>query len=304
MEVLRTPETRFENLEGWPYAPRYQEVSARDGSRLRFHYVDEGPRDAAPVLLLHGNPSWSYLHREMIGGLASLGHRVVALDLMGLGRSDKPAAADDYTLDTHVAWMGQWLEALDLRDLTLYCQDWGGLTGLHLLPLFEDRFLRVVASNTGIPEGEGMSPFMKQWLQYSQSLPMLPVAELIAAGTATGLSDAAKRAYDAPYPEAALQAGVRKFPLLIPVQPENPGVPRCKALWKYLETWEKPFLTAFGALDPVATKSGAHLRFQERVPGAKGQPHVIYEKANHFLQEDVPRELVTLLDAFVRATPA
>lgn len=302
MDVLRTPDERFAGLEGWDFAPRWQEVRAAGGTRLRFHFVDEGPRDATPVLLLHGNPSWSYLHRRMIAGLAARGHRVVALDLMGLGRSDKPASPDDYTLDHHVDWMSQWLEAVDLRDVTLYCQDWGGLTGLHLLPAFPERFARVVASNTGIPVGEGASREMQQWLAYSQSLPVLPVAELIAAGTVRGLDAGQKRAYEAPFPDGRYQAGVKKFPLLIPVQPDNPGVPRCRTLWSFLEGWRKPFLTAFGALDPIATKPGAHLRFQERVPGARGQAHVLYPQANHFLQEDVPDELVACVDAFVRAT--
>lgn len=301
MQVLRTPEERFADLAGWDFAPRYQEVSARDGTRLRYHFVDEGPRDAAPVLLLHGNPSWSYIHREMIRGLAAKGHRVVALDLMGLGRSDKPASPDDYTLADHVEWMRQWLEAVDLREITLYCQDWGGLAGLHLLPLFPDRFARVVASNTGVPVGEGASPLMQRWLAFSQSVPMIPCAQMIGSMVAGGLSEGAKRAYDAPYPDASYQAGVKKFPLLIPVQPDNPGVPMCKALWAFLETWQKPFLTVFGALDPIAAKPGAHLRFQERVPGAKGQPHVLFERANHFIQEDVPNELVEVIDGFVRS---
>ena len=299
MHILRTPEERFAGLEGWNFEPRYREVEHDDGTRLRYHFVDEGPRDAAPVLLLHGNPSWSYIHRHMIRGLAARGHRVVALDLMGLGRSDKPSEMSDYTLERHVTWMGRWLEAEDLREVTLYCQDWGGLTGLLVVRRHPARFARIVASNTGIPVGEGVSRFMQQWLEFSQSVPELDVGGLIAGGTTRALTENELAAYRAPYPDGSYQAGVKQFPLLIPVQPENPGVPLCVDAWAFLENWTKPFLTAYGALDPVSTKPGAHLKFQQRVPGAAGHPHRIFPEANHFIQEDAPDGLVELIDDFV-----
>lgn len=300
MKVLRTPDERFWGLPDWEFEPCYRAVTADDGTELRFHFVDEGPRDAAPVVLLHGNPSWSYLHRHMIRGLVDRGHRVVALDLMGLGRSDKPAARDDYTLAAHVDWMRQWLVAEDLTDVTLYCQDWGGLTGLHLLRLHPERFARVVASNTGIPVGEGANRFMQQWLDFSQSVDELPVGALVDGGSARSLDEAEKAAYDAPFPDGSYQACPLQFPLLIPVQPDNPGVPMCMDTWAFLETWTKPFLTVFGDQDPIAFKPGAHLKFQEKVPGARGQPHRVIEGANHFIQEDAPGELVDIIDAFTR----
>lgn len=298
MDVLRTPDERFADLADYDFAPHYREVVASDGTNLRFHFVDEGPRDAAPILLLHGNPSWSYLHRHLIRGLAARGHRVVALDLMGMGRSDKPTDRGSYSLAAHVDWMSQWLEGEDLRDVTLYCQDWGGLTGLHLVRLHPDRFARVLASNTGIPTGEGVNRFMERWLAFSQSVDELPIGALVDGGTTRALTGAEKAAYDAPFPDGTYQASPLQFPLLIPVQPDNPGVPMCLETWAFLETWTKPFLTVFGSEDAVAYKPGAHRAFQERIPGAAGQPHRVIEGADHFIQEDAAAELVEILDAF------
>jgi haloalkane dehalogenase len=298
VKVLRAPDERFADLEGWPFEPRYRTVVADDGTELRFDFVDEGPGGANPILLLHGNPSWSYLHRHMIAGLVGLGHRVIALDLMGMGRSDKPADKADYTLARHVDWTGQWLEAEDLTDITLYCQDWGGLIGLNVLRSHSDRFAGVVASNTGLPVGEGSSKFIDDWLVFSQSVDELPISALVDSGTSRSLDDAEKAAYDAPFPDGSYQASAKRFPLLIPVQPDNPGVPMCRETWDFLETWTKPFLTVFGDRDPIAFKPGAHLQFQKRVPGAKDQPHTVIEGANHFIQEDAPDELVRILDGF------
>lgn len=303
MEVLRTPDECFVGLPDYDLAPRYTDVAAADGTLLRYHYVDEGPAEAPPVLLLHGNPSWTYLHRHMIRGLVDLGHRVVGLDLMGLGRSDKPIARSDYTLANHVDWMSQWLEAVDLVDIILYCQDWGGITGLNLVRLHPDRFTRVIASNTGLPVGEGVNRFMQQWLDFSQTVDELPIGALVAGGVSRGLSDAEKAAYDAPFPDASYQAGALEFPLLIPLQPDNPGVPICQATWAFLETWTKPFLTVFGADDAIAYKPGAHLKFQKLVPGAAGQPHEVIEGANHFIQEDAPERLVQIIHEFTEAAP-
>ncbi len=302
MDVLRTPDDRFDGLPGFDFAPHYREVEAADGTPLRYHFVDEGPRDAAPVLLLHGNPAWCYLYRHMVPGLVERGHRVVALDLMGLGRSDKPLDQDDFTMAGHTDWMGQWLEAEDLREITLFCQDWGGMLGLALLPDHGDRFARVVASNTGLPEGQGVNGFLEKWLAFSQSVDVLPVGALLQGGTTRELSAGEVAAYDAPYPDGSYQAGPKRFPMLIPVQPDNPGVPQAKAIWAHLETWEKPFLTVFGDQDQVAYKAGAHLPLQRRIPGAQGQPHRVLEGASHFIQEDAPHELVTIIDDFVRAT--
>jgi haloalkane dehalogenase len=301
MDVLRTPDERFAELPDWPYEPRYRTVDAADRTELRFHFVDEGPGDAAPILLLHGNPSWSYLHRHMIQGLSDRGHRVVALDLMGMGRSDKPTAREDYSVANHLDWMSQWLAGEDLTDVTLYCQDWGGILGLHLLRLHPDRFARVVASNTGLPAGEGTNEFMDQWLAFSQSTNELPIGSLVDGGTTRPLSDAEKAAYDAPYPDGSYQASPLQFPLLIPMQPDNPGVALSHDTWAFLETWTKPFLTVYGSEDAISYKPGAHRKLQRVVPGAADQPHQVIDGANHFIQEDVPDALIEILDQFVRA---
>ncbi|MDX2169516.1 MAG: haloalkane dehalogenase [Deltaproteobacteria bacterium] len=302
MQVLRTPEERFAGLDGYDFAPRYRVVVADDGTPLRFHFVDEGPRQAPPVLLLHGNPTWSYLHRHMVRGLVERGHRVVALDLMGMGRSDKPADPEFYTLARHLDWMSQWLLGEDLREVTLYGQDWGGSTGLLLATRHPDRFARLIASNTGLPVGEGVPPFLQAWLELTQSVPELDIGGLVSGGTTRSLTAAEQRAYWAPFPDAAFQVCVKRFPLLIPLQPDNPGVPLTRAAWRVLETWTKPFLTVFGDRDPVT--KGAHVKFQQLVPGARGQAHAILPEANHFIQEDAPRELVDIIDAFTRVPSA
>jgi len=301
MDVLRTPDERFDGLPDFTFAPRYREVTAADGTSLRMHHLDEGPRDGDPVLLLHGNPSWSFIYRLMIPGLVARGHRVLAPDLMGMGRSDKPVDHADYTLAAHVDWLSQWLVGEDLDHITLFCQDWGGTAGLNLLPRHGERFDRVVASNTGLPEGRGMNKFMEDWLAFSQSVDELPIGALLQGGTTRHLSDAEVAAYGAPFPDGSYQASPKRFPMLIPVQPDNPGVPMVRDTWAYLETWEKPFLTVFGDQDPVAFAPGAHLQFQRRIPGAAGQPHVVLEGPNHFIQEDAPDELVRILDGFIRA---
>jgi haloalkane dehalogenase len=300
VDVVRTPDERFDDLPDYAFAPHYREVEADDGTLLRFHFVDEGPRDAAPVLLLHGNPTWCYLYRHLIGPLVERGHRVVALDLMGMGRSDKPVDPDEYTLASHVDWMGRWLEAEDLADITLFCQDWGGILGLCLLPTRGGRFARVIASNTGLPEGRGMNSFMEDWLAFSQSVDMLPVGALVQGGSTRVLTPDEVAAYDAPSPDGSVQVSPKRFPVLIPLQPDNPGVPQALATWTFLESWTKPFLTVFGDRDAVAFKAGAHLVLQRRIPGAQGQPHLVLEGANHFIQEDAPAELVSVIDAFIR----
>jgi haloalkane dehalogenase len=301
MEVLRTPEERFEGLPDWGFEPRYRDVIAEDGTALRYHFVDEGPGDAAPVLLLHGNPSWSYLHRHMIRGLAERGHRVVALDLMGMGRSDKPAERSAHTVEGHLDWMGQWLEGEDLEDITLYCQDWGGLLGLNLVRLHPERFARVLASNTGLPAGEGASPALQAWIEFSQTADILPVGAIVDGGSSRALSDGERAAYDAPYPDGSFQAAPAQLPVLIPAAPDHPAVPTFRATWDFLATWTRPFLTVFGSEDAITFKPGSHLKFQRVVPGAEGRPHRVIEGANHFIQEDASDELVEILHAFVTA---
>jgi haloalkane dehalogenase len=297
MKVLRTPDARFANLPDYPFAPHYAEIRDAGGTSLRLHYVDEGPRAAAPVLLLHGEPSWSFLYRKMIAGLVAKGHRVVAPDLIGFGKSDKPTEQSDYTFERHVKWMSDWLTAQNLTNITLFCQDWGGLIGLRLVAAFPDRFARVVVANTGLPVGTGMTEGFKQWLNFSQTVPELPIGEIVAMGTKKGLSDAVKAAYVAPFPDESYKAGARRFPALVPVTPEHASVAENKVAWEVLARFTKPVLTLFSDADPV-TKGGERV-FLERVPGAKGQPHTIIKDAGHFLQEDAPDELVERIHALI-----
>ena len=297
MKILRTPDARFANIPDYPFAPHYLDVRDADGTTMRLHYVDEGPRDASPVLMLHGEPSWSFLYRKMISGLVAKGHRAIAPDLIGFGKSDKPTEQSDYTFERHVKWMSDWLTATNLSNITLFCQDWGGLIGLRLVAAFPNRFARVIVANTGLPVGTGMTDGFKQWLNFSQSVPELPIGEIVAMGTKKGLTDSVKAAYVAPFPDETYKAGARRFPALVPVTPEHASVAENKAAWEVLARFTKPVLTLFGDSDPV-TKGGERV-FQERVPGAKGQPHTTIKDAGHFLQEDAPDELVRHIHALI-----
>jgi haloalkane dehalogenase len=300
MEVLRTPDDRFAGLSDFPYPPNYAEITEADGTPLRIHSVDAGRTDAPTVLLMHGEPSWSYLYRHIILALLARGYRVIAPDLVGFGRSDKPAAQADYSYERHVKWMSDWLAAQRTGEITLFCQDWGGLIGLRLVAAFPDRFKRVVVANTGLPTGTGSSPGFDQWLQFSQGVPVFPVGGIVDMGSSRELSAAEKAAYDAPFPDESYKAGARRFPTLVPITPQHPSVDENKAAWKVLEAFDKPFLTAFSDDDAV-TRGGEKI-FQERVPGARGQPHVTLH-GGHFLQEDCPSEIVDLIDTFIRKNP-
>jgi haloalkane dehalogenase len=301
MEVLRTPDARFDGLADWPFAPRYLEVRDADGTPLRIHYVDEGPRDGAPVLLMHGEPSWAYLYRHIIAGLVAKGRRVIAPDLIGFGRSDKPAKRADYTYERHVAWMSQWLTGLDLRDLTLFCQDWGGLIGLRLVAAHPERFAGLVIANTGLPVGGGMTEGFKAWLEFSQNIPVMPVGVLLNGGSQRNLSDAEVGAYDAPFPDESYKEGARQFPVLVPITPEHASVAENLAAWKVLERFDKPVVTAFS--DGDAVTRGGDVPIQARIPGAKGQPHVTLS-GGHFLQEDSPDEIVAVIAGLIERSRA
>jgi len=294
--VLRTPDERFQDLPDFPFAPHYVDVAAPGGPPLRMAYVDEGPREASPVLLMHGEPSWSYLYRHIIPRLSGK-HRVLAPDLIGFGRSDKPTEKEDYSYEKHVAWMSDWLVKLDLKDITLFCQDWGGLIGLRLVAAFPERFARVVVANTGLPTGAGMTEGFQQWLQVSQAMPVFPAGAFVNMGSGRTLSEAEIAAYDAPYPDESYKTCARIFPTFVPVTPEHPSVEENKAAWAVLEAFDKPFLTAFSDGDPVTR--GGERAFQDRVPGAKGQPHVTIEGGGHFLQEDKPEEIADLINRFI-----
>lgn len=296
MDLLRTPDERFANLPGYSFAPHYVEVGG-----VRIHYVDEGPRDAAPVLMLHGEPSWSYLYRKMIPIVVAAGSRAVAPDLVGFGRSEKPARREDYTYQRHVDWMTGLLDALDLRDITLVCQDWGGLIGLRLVAEHPDRFARVVAANTFLPTGDqDPGRAFRRWQRFSQEAPVFHAGGIVKGACATELAPEVIAAYDAPFPDDSYLAGARQFPLLVPTTPDDPASEPNRRAWEMLRQWEKPFLTAFSDGDPVTR--GADKVLQAMIPGAQGQPHTTIVGAGHFLQEDKGEELAEVVTDFIRRT--
>ena len=298
MNILRTPDSRFENLLDWPFKPHYTQITdAATGQSLRLACVDEGPRDGPTVLLMHGEPTWSYLYRHIIPRLVELGCRVVAPDLIGFGRSDKLAERNDYTYERHVAWLSTWLTTMDLREITLFCQDWGGLLGLRLVAAFPERFARVLAGNTVLPVGTDPGKGFMDWLAYSQTTNDLPIGQIVTMGVTRKLSHDEIAAYDAPFPDASYKAGACQFPTLVPITPQHASVTENLAAWRVLAAFDKPFITAFSDNDPVT--KGADLVFQKRISGAKGQAHVTL-RGGHFLQEDSPDEIVALIDGAMK----
>lgn len=300
MQVLRTPDTRFGGLADWPFAPRYREIADADGTRLRLHYVDEGPPAGRPVLLMHGEPSWAYLYRHIIPRLAAAGHRAIAPDLIGFGRSDKPEARTDYTYERHVAWMEAWLAAMNLTDVVLFCQDWGGLIGLRLVAAHPERFAAVIVANTGLPVGTGWTEAFTRWRDFSQRVEAFPAGFIVNGGCQRDLSAEELAAYDAPFPDESYKAGARQFPLLVPITPEHGSVAENRAAWRVLERFDRPFVTAFSDADPVT--AGGDAEFQARIPGARGQPHVTL-KGGHFVQENSPAEIAVLIDGVIARLP-
>jgi len=280
MEALRTPDDRFAALPGYAFGPHYV-----DADGLRIHYVDEGPRPAYPVLMLHGEPSWSYLYRKMIPIITAAGYRAVAPDLVGFGRSDKPTRRTDYTYQRHVDWMCGLIERLDLHHITLVCQDWGGLIGLRLAAEHPERFARVVAANTFLPTGDTPpGPAFLAWQKFSQETPEFPVGSIVRGGCVTTLDAGVIAAYDAPFPDETYKAGARQFPMLVPTTPDDPAAIPSRKAWEVLSHWTKPFLTAFSDGDPIT--AGADKILQQAIPGASGQPHTTITGGGHFLQED------------------
>jgi haloalkane dehalogenase len=294
MKALRTPDERFQKLPGYGFEPHYAEIPDGEGGALRVHYVDEGPRGAAPILLMHGEPSWCYLYRKMIPILVAAGHRAIAPDLIGFGRSDKPDKRTDYTYQRHVDWMTSFIEAIDPQHATLVGQDWGGLIGLRLAAEHPDRFAHIVAANTFLPTGDRPAgeAFLR-WQQYSQHTPNFDAGWIVNSGCSTDLSDEVKAAYNAPFPDESYKEGARQFPLLVPTSPEDPAAPANRKAWEVLNKWEKPFLCAFGDSDPV-TKGGDRA-FIAAVPGTKGQPHTTIAGGGHFIQEDRGEELAKVI---------
>lgn len=301
MDVLRTPEDRFANLPDFPFAPHYVEVGG-GVDPLRVHYLDEGPADGEVVLLLHGEPSWSFLYRTMIPVLVRAGLRAVAIDLVGFGRSDKPAHRDDYTYQGHVDWTWSAIEAIGLSDITLVCQDWGGLIGLRLVGEHPDRFARVVAANAMLPTGDHHpGEAFLAWKRFSQESADFPVGKIVDTACVSTLAPEVIAGYDAPFPDDSYKAGARQFPMLVPTSPDDPAAPANRAAWEVLGRFDKPFLCAFSDSDPITRVAEPVLR--KLIPGTQGQPHVTIEAGGHFLQEDKGPELARVVVDFVAANP-
>jgi haloalkane dehalogenase len=301
MDVYRTPDDRFDGLPGYAFDPHYVDVPSGDGTTLRVHYLDEGPPGGLPVLLMHGEPSWSYLYRKMIPVLVAAGLRCIAPDLVGFGRSDKPMARSDYTYQRHIDWMTSVIEQIDLQEATFVGQDWGGLIGLRLVTAMPDRFDRVVAANTFLPTGDAApSEAFLNWQRFSQEVEDFAVGFIVSSGCATKLAPEVVAAYDAPFPDDHAKAGARQFPTLVPTSPDDPAAEPNRRAWEVLRQWKKPFLTAFSDNDPITR--GGDRAFQREVPGCDGQPHTTIEGGGHFLQEDRGEALANVVARFVLAT--
>lgn len=293
MAVLRTDDERFQNLPDYPFVPHYATVAD-----MRMHYVDEGPPDGEVVLMLHGEPSWSYLYRHMIPVFAKAGYRAIAPDLIGFGRSDKLTGQSHYSYERHVAWMREFIDALDLCGINLVCQDWGSLIGLRLAAENADRFDRIALANGGLPTGDQKMPkAFKNWQRFARYSPVFPIGKIVSKGCYQALSPAEIAAYDAPFPSARYKAATRAFPGLVPTRPDDPASAANRRAWEVFSEWQKPFLTAFSDKDPITR--GGQSPWQERVPGAQQVSHVVIKDAGHFLQEDKGPELANAVIRFI-----
>jgi haloalkane dehalogenase len=299
VKALRTPDECFEGLPDFGFAPHYAEVPDGHGGTLRMHYLDEGPREGSVVLLMHGEPSWCFLYRKMIPVLVARGYRCIAPDLVGFGRSDKPTERDDYTYARHVEWVRSLLfDALNLSNITFFGQDWGGLIGLRVVAENPDRFDRVAIGNTGLPTGDTrITDAFLNWRRFSQETPNFDVGFIVSSAVVNPLPPEVVAAYNAPFPDDSYKAGARQFPVLVPIEPDDPASEANRAAWEVFATWDKPMLMLFSDSDPVT--AGSDRLFLERVPGTKGQPHRTIERAGHFLQEDKGEEVATALADFI-----
>lgn len=333
MDFLRTPDDRFENLKDYPFAPNYVDVSDLEGGTLRLHYLDEGPADGEIILCMHGQPSWSYLYRNMIPILTEAGYRCIAPDLIGFGKSDKPTSQDSYTYANHVAWITEFVRKIGIKNITLIGQDWGGLIGLRVVTENPDLFARIVVANTGLPTGApipkemeeavykkfdetpGLPPqemMMKMasatdgfgffyWVKYCAEYPDFKVTDVIQPGDGNPFPEDIKAGYGAPFPDDSYMAGARKFPTLVPILPNNEAIPANKAAWDVLRKWEKPLVTANSNNDLVT--AGSDKKFQDEVPGARGQKHTTIDGGGHFLQDARAAELSEVVIGFIKDNP-
>ena len=297
VEFVRTPDERFKKLPNYTFEPNYVDI---DG--LRMHYVDEGPASADPILMLHGEPTWSYLYRYMIPVCAAAGHRVIAPDLIGFGKSDKPTKIDDYTYQTHMDWMLAFIEKMDITNITLVCQDWGSMIGLRLAAENSSRFKAIVVGNGMLPTGDQKMPgAFSIWKNFALHSPWFPIARIVEFGSFKSLSKDERRAYDAPFPTSKHKIGTRAFPRLVPTDTNNPATEANRAAWKALEKWEKPFLTTFSNGDPITKGGDKYMR--DRIPGSKGMTHITL-KGGHFLQEDSGAEFAGAINEMLAGMSA
>jgi haloalkane dehalogenase len=295
MKILRTPDKCFSDLAYFPWEPRYTQIG-----ELRMAHVEQGSGQV--VLLLHGEPTWSYLYRKMIPGIAAAGHRAIAPDLIGFGRSDKPAAVSDYSYQRHMDWMLDWVEKNELEDITLFCQDWGSLIGLRLAAENPDRFTRIVVGNGFLPIADQSAPAaFRIWRAFARYTPVFPVGKILQLGTAQPMSSEAVAGYNAPFPTEDYKKGARAFPRLVPTEPDDPAVPANRRAWEALAGWKKPFLTTFGKKDPIL--GWADKLLQAHIPGSKGMNHVELKNASHFVQEDAGEELARIINEFIATQP-
>lgn len=293
MKILRTPDNRFSNLLDYPFKPNYIQLGD-----IRIHYVDEGESSEEVVLLIHGEPTWSYLYRKMVPIVSESGYRVIVPDLVGFGKSDKPIDQEDYTYEKHVGWISSFIESLDLKNINLFCQDWGGLIGLRIVSEQGYRFNRIIASNTSLPTGDFKVPkAFFNWQKFSQDTPVFNASKIVKSSCVNKISNEVQKAYDAPFPDETYKAGARRFPMLVPTSPNDPSSQPNREAWEKLKNWHKPFLTAFSDSDPIT--KGGDILFQKLIPGCKGISHKTIVGAGHFLQEDKGPELAQLIVDFI-----
>jgi len=289
--IFRTPQFRFTGLKDYPFQPHFVTID-----NLQIHYIDEGPIDTNPVLLLHGVPAWSYLYRHLIEKISESGIRVIAPDLIGFGKSDKPAKTKSHSYQLHVEWMDYFIKLLNLKNITLFCHDWGSLLGLRIVAQHPDLFVGIIVSNGMLPTGEHrINPVFNLWKYFAMYSPFVPVDLVIQSATLRKLDKEERRAYRAPFPSSRYKAAIRALPSLVPSSQGDPESAFNKTMWKLLDDWQKPFLTVFGNNDPITRGGDEYM--QKRIPGAAGQNHIRFD-AGHFIQEDRYKELAEIIIRF------